>query len=85
MDDEARQAIIDAEHLKLLRWGYFISAGLSACFSVLGLFYARMGAFIANVPVKEGQDAPPQILRPNRHTPSPLLPLSRPSIRMTSK
>ena len=62
MDDEARQAIIDAEHLKLLRWGYFISAGLSACFSVFGLLYAGVGAFIANVPVKAGQHAPPEHL-----------------------
>ena len=39
-----RQAILDEEHLKLLSWGYMISGGLAALFSLLGLFYVFMGA-----------------------------------------
>lgn len=60
MDDEARQAIIDAEHLKLLRWGYIVSAVMTGLFSIFGLFYAGMAFLITSLPVKEGQDAPPE-------------------------
>lgn len=45
MPEEAeRQALVDAEHLKLLSWGYYISAGVAALFSLLGVFYMLMGA-----------------------------------------
>jgi Na+/melibiose symporter-like transporter len=57
VDDDTKQAIIDTEHLKLLRWGYFLSAGVTACFSMMGLVYAAMGAFITSIPVKEGEAA----------------------------
>jgi divalent metal cation (Fe/Co/Zn/Cd) transporter len=60
VDEETKQSVIDAEHLKLLRWGYFLSAGVTACFSVFGLFYAGMAALLTSLPVKEGQDAPPE-------------------------
>lgn len=60
MDEEAKQSVIDAEHLKLLRWGYFLSAGVTAFFSMFGLFYAGMALLITSLPVKEGQDAPPE-------------------------
>jgi divalent metal cation (Fe/Co/Zn/Cd) transporter len=60
VEEDAKQSIIDAEHLKLLRWGYFLSAGVTACFSVFGLFYAGMALLITSMPVKEGQDAPPE-------------------------
>lgn len=59
MDEEARQAIVDAEHLKLLRWGYFVSAGFTAFFSLFGLAYAGMGALMSSMPFKKG-DEPPQ-------------------------
>ena len=62
MDDDTKQAIIDTEHLKLLRWAYFLSAGLTACFSLMGLAYAGMGAFITSIPVKEGQTPPPEAI-----------------------
>ena len=45
-EDAARQAVIDDEHLKLLSIFYMVSAGLTALFSFVGLFYAAMGGFI---------------------------------------
>ncbi|MDH3199344.1 MAG: hypothetical protein OEM15_00460 [Myxococcales bacterium] len=59
MDEEARQVIVDAEHLKLLRWGYFVSAGFTAFFSLFGLAYVGMGALMSSLPFKKG-DAPPE-------------------------
>ena len=54
-EDVDRQSAIDGEHLKLLSWGYVISGGIAACFSVFGLFYAFMGIFMgvvfSNAPV----------------------------------
>jgi hypothetical protein len=43
MTEPAEQAIIDREHLRLLRLGYLISAALSALFAPLGLVYGFMG------------------------------------------
>jgi hypothetical protein len=43
-EENNRQAILDEEHLKLLSWGYMISGGFTALFSLLGLFYVFMGA-----------------------------------------
>ena len=60
MDEETRQFVIDAEHLKLLRWGYFLSAGITACFSLFGLLYAGMALLFTSLPVEEGQEAPPE-------------------------
>jgi divalent metal cation (Fe/Co/Zn/Cd) transporter len=60
VEEDANQSVIDSEHLKLLRWGYFLSAGVTACFSMFGLFYAGMAALLTSLPVKEGQDAPPE-------------------------
>ena len=61
-DSESRQAILDEEHLKLLGLGYLVSAILSAGFSLLGLFYAAMGAVfgraIAEAPTSAGQPPP---------------------------
>ena len=42
-----REAVVDEEHLKLLSLGYMISAGMSGFFSIIGLFYMAMGAFMA--------------------------------------
>jgi hypothetical protein len=52
----SREAIIDDEHLRLLRIGYFVSAGQTAVFIPLGLFYAAMGVLIPRLP---GAGAPP--------------------------
>jgi hypothetical protein len=48
---EGAQEIIDSEHLKLLRIGYFISAGQTAIVIPLGLMYAGMGAMFARMPM----------------------------------
>lgn len=47
---ESVQNIIDNEHLRLLRIGYFISAGQTAIFIPFGLVYAAMGIFMTGVP-----------------------------------
>jgi hypothetical protein len=47
---ESVQSIIDTEHLRLLRIGYFISAGQTAIFIPLGLIYAAMGIFVSGMP-----------------------------------
>jgi hypothetical protein len=46
-DASVRQSIIDEEHLKLLSICYMISAAISACFSMIGLMYAGMGAVMS--------------------------------------
>jgi hypothetical protein len=43
VDDQARQAVIDDEHLNLLYLGYMISGGATALFSLLGLIYVAIG------------------------------------------
>jgi hypothetical protein len=43
------QAIIDAEHLKLLSIGYLISAGFNAFFMLFGLFYVFMGILVSEL------------------------------------
>ncbi len=45
-EDPARQEWLDDEHLKLLSIFYLVSAGLTALFSLFGLFYAMMGSFV---------------------------------------
>ncbi|MGA8036792.1 MAG: hypothetical protein WA823_09865 [Candidatus Acidiferrales bacterium] len=44
--DPAQQAFADEEHLRLLALGYYVSAAITAVFSLLGLLYAGMGAVI---------------------------------------
>ena len=39
-----RQAILDEEHLKLLSWGYMVSGGMAAMFSLFALLYVVIGA-----------------------------------------
>jgi hypothetical protein len=61
-DTTDRQALLDAEHLRLLALGYTISAAISAFFSLIGLFYMAMGGlivlFAGNVPVKPNEPPP---------------------------
>jgi hypothetical protein len=45
-DVRSEQEIIDAEHLRLLRIGYFISAGMTGIFALMGLLYAIIGFFL---------------------------------------
>jgi len=65
-EDQIRQTIVDQEHLNLLSIAYLVSAALSACFSLLGLAYAFMGAFfaaaIARMPATPGQAPPPAFM-----------------------
>jgi hypothetical protein len=65
-EDEARQAIVDHEHLRLLSIGYLVSAGLNVFYSLLGVLYAFMGVFMralmARAPVKPEQGPPPEFM-----------------------
>src|SRR5262245_32652376 len=47
---ESPQTLLDAEHLRLLRIGYFISAGQTAIFIPVGLLYASMGFLFSHLP-----------------------------------
>jgi hypothetical protein len=67
--DPAQQAFADEEHLRLLSIGYYVSAAMTALFSLLGLMYGVMGVFIGlavskaveNTSIEHSQ-APPQFL-----------------------
>jgi hypothetical protein len=56
------QDVIDNEHLRLLRIGYFISAGQTAIFVPFGLLYAVMGVAVGHL--APGGAAPPPSLLP---------------------
>jgi len=63
-----KQSILDDEHLRLLSVGYFISAGVSAFFSLFGLMYMFMGVTMGSIlssAAKSGQHAdamPPHMM-----------------------
>lgn len=42
-EQDLRQTVLDEEHLRLLRIGYFVAAGTKAFRSLIGLMYACMG------------------------------------------
>jgi hypothetical protein len=67
-DDFARQSVIDEEHLKLLSICYMISAAISAVFSLFGLMYGAMGAFISEA-IKHA----PQLATNTANAPPPAL------------
>lgn len=62
-DSSEEQRIIDAEHLRLLRLGYFVSAATAGLFAFFGLLYAAMGlvfgAMSRHFPHPSGQPGPP--------------------------
>jgi hypothetical protein len=58
---ETAQEIIDNEHLRLLRIGYFISAAQTAIFIPFGLLYAGMGLLMAKLP-SGGAPPPPAMM-----------------------
>ena len=58
---ESVQRIIDDEHLRLLRLGYFISAAHTAMYIFVGLFNAGMGIFIAHLPIGTGVTSLPSM------------------------
>ena len=43
LDDSPKQRIVDDEHLRLLRIGYFVSAAMTGLMAVFGLFYGLIG------------------------------------------
>jgi hypothetical protein len=55
---ESPQTIIDNEHLRLLRIGFFISAGQSAFLIPIGLVYAGMGLMFSHLPSGSGPPPP---------------------------
>lgn len=65
-DPELRQRIVDEEHLGLLAIGYYVSAGICACFSLFGLLYAVLGValatFVQRMPDRGSHGAPPAVL-----------------------
>jgi hypothetical protein len=66
-DEIDRQAILDAEHLKLLSWGYMVSGGMALLFSLFALIYVAMGAVFLFVGQSAGaaskaNDVPPAII-----------------------
>jgi len=60
MEDDARQQIVDDEHLHILRIGYLVSAGITALVSLLILAYTFAGFFIlSRLAQSPGADRPP--------------------------
>jgi hypothetical protein len=47
MTESERQALLDHEHLRLLRIGYFIAGSINAFWVFFPLIYVAMGAFVA--------------------------------------
>ena len=63
MDESIRQHVLDVEHLRLLRIGYFIQGGVTSVMALFGLLYVFMGllasSFFANAPGNSGAPPPP--------------------------
>lgn len=66
-EQELRQTVLDEEHLRLLRIGFFIEAGMKVFMAVIGVLYAVMGVIMAigipNAPARPGQQPPPEFFR----------------------
>src|SRR5215472_2486188 len=64
MDEPTRQSILDEEHLRLLRIGYFIHGGITAFFSLFGLMYIFMGILVSSLPMTgtDGAGPPPRFI-----------------------
>jgi hypothetical protein len=63
IESDERQALLDAEHLRLLGLGYLISSIFTALLSLMGLFYAFMGAMMTasiNQMPASGNQPPPE-------------------------
>ena len=57
---DTAQNIVDNEHLRLLRIGYFVSAAQTAIFIPVGLLYAGMGVMFSQLPT--GASPPPSFV-----------------------
>jgi len=63
MEDDARQLILDTEHLRLLRIGYFISAGVHGLISLFVIAYALFAFFVFSTIARRGSaEAPPEFI-----------------------
>jgi len=63
LDDSPKQRIVDDEHLRLLRIGYFVSAAMTGLMAVFGLFYGLIGVFVFSPLAHQtsaGDQVPPQ-------------------------
>ena len=63
--DQERQAIVDAEHLRLLPVFYWIMGGLSIFLSLYGLIYVAVGVLFALLPwdaTGPASEAPPAFM-----------------------
>lgn len=49
MDETLKRQVLDEEHLRLLGIGYWVFAGVSGFFSLFGLLYGLMGAFMVSL------------------------------------
>lgn len=60
----SQQELVDAEHLRLLRIGYYICAGINLIFMFFPLIYVAMGAFMLFGAFDDGRssDAPPKVV-----------------------
>lgn len=57
---DARQQILDAEHLRLLRIGYFVAACVSSFMCLIGVVYIGVGAVVSSAaPAPGTRGAPP--------------------------
>ncbi len=60
MQELERQRILDEEHIRLLRIGYFIQGGTTLFMCLFGLFYVFMGLFaFRSFPNTPGTSPPP--------------------------
>jgi hypothetical protein len=59
--DSARK-ILDDEHLRLLRIGYFVSAAYTAAVIPFGLLYASMGVLLTTLPSTSTAPPPPTFI-----------------------
>lgn len=65
MDEEARQRILDEEHLRLLRIGHLVMGGTACVVVLFGLLYVGMGIFfVSAVPSlpTSSKDVPPALM-----------------------
>ncbi|SRR5712691_5432914 len=62
MTEDERTRLIDDEHLRLLRLGFFIAAAANAIWILLGAFYCVIGLFFALAP-SQGSGEPPEFFR----------------------
>ncbi len=66
MLEQEREAIVNAEHVRVLSICYYVSAGIHAAFSVFGLLYVFMAVFMtaamSRLPTTPGEQPPPEFI-----------------------